>query len=245
MENTKKKKILTAVIIVFAILVAGVTIAIPTLYSCGMLLSVHPMKVAKDGQIRVACVGDSITYGHAVSNWTKNSYPVKLGNKLGDDYCVNNFGYSDRTAMADGNHPYTKERLYQTSLEFNPDVVIIMLGTNDTKPYNWKGIDAYKENYGKIIDSYLNLGAKVFLLIPPPLFNQSNGVPIGDLNIDNLENGIIPAIQQIAAEKGLMTIDCHTPFVDREDLFPDGCHPNAAGAELFATTVYNGIKDFI
>ena len=49
------------------------------------------LKNLKD-TIKVACVGDSVTYGHGISNWPKNNHPFILGSILGDEYTVNNYG---------------------------------------------------------------------------------------------------------------------------------------------------------
>ena len=88
-----KKKLVITLVSIFACLSIMVCVIVPTIYEHG-ILNVHNLKSAKDGQIRVACVGDSITYGCMVSNWTKNNYPTQLGNMLGGGYCVNKFGYS-------------------------------------------------------------------------------------------------------------------------------------------------------
>ena len=118
-------------ILIAAIILLGAFIVLIALNHFGFIESYHPMKKAKDGQIKIACVGDSITYGCT------------------DKYCVNNFGYTNRTAIKDADYPYTKEKLYQQSLDFKPDVVVIMLGSNDTK----KTI-GIKKNSQKIIVKY-------------------------------------------------------------------------------------------
>ena len=129
-------------------------------YKRGSLSFAHPMKAPRSGEIRVACVGDSITYGYGVKPWPEASYPVRLGALLGEGYCVNNFGFSGRTAGEYGDYPYCREKLFQKSLDFGPDIVIIMLGTNDTKPYNWRGSDAYRESLRSIVSAYQALPSK-------------------------------------------------------------------------------------
>jgi len=233
MKNNKIKKILIGILIFACIFVA---VGIPITYFNGALFTCHPLNTPKDGQIRVACVGDSITYGHAVSNWPKNNYPAQLGSMLGDNYCVNNYGYSNRTAQFGADYPYTDEKLYQQSLSYNPDIVILMLGTNDTKAKNWKGVESFKKDYSQIIDSYLNLSSKptVYLLLPVPIYKA-----VDHLDNNVLVNEMIPVIKEIASEKNLSTIDMYNTFLNKEDLFSDGVHPNKNGAKLFAETVYN------
>jgi len=233
------KKILVQKILLYFLIfaVAFVSIGIPVAYSLGALFTYHPQKEAKDGQIKVACVGDSITYGHNVSNWQFNNYPAQLNNLLGDGYCVNNFGYSNRTAQTTGDYPYTNEKLYQQSLDFDPDIVVIMLGTNDTKSQNWKGAVEFCKEYEKIIDSYINLGATVYVLLPVPIYK-----PVETLSNDILVKELIPSVKKLADKKGLSTINMYEPFDGKEYLFDDGIHPNAEGAKLFAQTVYEVIK---
>lgn len=74
----------------FAILIGG---GFAYLYFNGMS-GMSNTTEAKDGQIRIACVGDSTTYGHGISNWPKNNYPAILQNLLGEGYHVNNYGVS-------------------------------------------------------------------------------------------------------------------------------------------------------
>ena len=89
-------------------------------------------------KIIVSCVGDSITFGAAIKDRGKNSYPSQLQELLGDDYKVNNFGVNGATLLKRGDKPYWKLEAYKKALGSNPDIVIIKLGTNDTKPHNWK-----------------------------------------------------------------------------------------------------------
>ena len=101
--------------------------------SFGVIDALHVQPRPRAGQKRVACVGDSITYGCFVPGQPWNSYPRQLGRMLGRGYCVGNFGYTNRTALKSGDYPYTAEKLYRRSLAFQPELVLLMLGTNDTK----------------------------------------------------------------------------------------------------------------
>jgi len=94
-------------------------------------------------KIKIACVGDSITFGSRVKDREINSYPAQLSALLGDDYEVKNFGKSGATMLDNGNKPYIKTPEFEASLKFNPDIVIIKLGTNDSKGSNWK----HKDNF--------------------------------------------------------------------------------------------------
>ena len=217
-------------------------IVIFLLFYLGLVNCYHPIKKPKNGEIKVACVGDSITYGCMVANRNKNNYPRVLNKLLGSNYCVANFGYSDRTAIKTGNHPYTAEKLYQQSLDFCPDIVVILLGTNDSKKVNWDK-EKYVNDYGEIIDSYLNLDSapKVYLMVPPPVFTKGKNVLYG-IRKDVVDNEVCPTAIEIAQSKHIPYIDLHELFKDKEHLFADGVHPNVKGCKLLAQEVYNAIK---
>ena len=110
-------------IIVLCCVLLAASAAAGVLVWNGQLSFVHPLKTPKDGQIRVACVGDSVTYGFGIPNRGKNSYPAQLGRLLGDGYCVNNYGYSGRTVSDSGDRPYRAENLYQKLLSFQPQII--------------------------------------------------------------------------------------------------------------------------
>ena len=67
---------------------------------------------------KVACVGDSITYGHGLNQSTE-SYPVVLAARLGAGHTVQNFGVSGTTLLKNGDHPYWDEANYTASGAFD------------------------------------------------------------------------------------------------------------------------------
>lgn len=228
-------------------IIAGVLLLADTvillLMHFGILSAYHPVKNAKDDQIKVACVGDSITYGLFVDNRDKNNYPDVLNKLLGDTYCVNNFAYTNRTAIKSGDCPFVNEKVYQQSLDFQPNIVIILLGSNDSKPNNWDK-DKFLADYSEIIDSYLTLESqpKVYVLLPPPVF-EIKGKVLYQIRKDIIEQEIVPAVEDIANKKNVGCIDVHKVFQGRQDLFFDGVHPNVNGSRLLAQSVYEAIKD--
>lgn len=209
----------------------------------GALDMLHLPQRVKPGRKRVACVGDSITYGCFIAGQPWNSYPRQLGRLLGKEYCVGNFGYTNRTAINTADFPYTSEKLYERSLEFMPDIVLIMLGTNDTKEINWDR-EKYKKDMGKLINSYRSLGThpEVYLLLPPPVF-PFMGKVMWDIRSEVLENELIPACRQVAEKKGVTLINTHDVFAGKKFMFIDGVHPNRLGARLLAETVYSEISE--
>lgn len=210
-------------------------------YHFGFIDFYHPMNNPKQNQIKVACVGDSITFGCTVKNRKKNNYPALLGKMLGEKYCVNNFGYTNRTAIKDADYPYTNEKLYRQSLDFNPDIVVIMLGSNDSKETNWSR-EKFVKDYCEIIYSYLSLASKpkIYILSPTPMF-KFHGKIMWQLRKDIASDEICPAVKEIAEKTDASYIDLSGTFENKKELFSDGVHPNAKGSKLLAQTVYKAI----
>lgn len=189
------------------------------------------------GRIRVACVGDSITFGSHLSDPGRESYPLQLEALLGPKWDVRNYGVSGATLLTHGNKPYTKQWAYMEALGLHPDVVVIMLGTNDSKPVNWDAHHGeFATDYGDLIASFAALDTKpiIFLCRPPPALSPPNYAIRGDV----IEKEVIPAIDSIAREHGLSEIDIHAALEGHPDMLPDRVHPNAAGARLMALAVY-------
>lgn len=183
--------------------------------------------------VRVACVGDSITQGSGAAKG--KSYPAQLQELLGERWKVGNFGVSGRTLLRKGDHPYWNEKAYQNALGFKPDVVIIMLGTNDTKPHNWKHEAEYAADYKDLVNSFLALESKprVFICRPCPVPEPGN-FGINETNVKLL----IPRIDALAAELKLGIIDMHAALEGKPALLPDRVHPNTEGAHEMARAAF-------
>ena len=183
--------------------------------------------------IRVACVGDSITFGAGIPDRTK-TYPEQLGKLLGEKYEVRNFGVSGATLLAKGDKPYIKESAHAKALEFKPQIVIIKLGTNDTKPGNWKNKADFAEDYKALIAEFrkANPDMKVYLCTPAPAFPGNWGI-----NDEGIKNGVIPLVRDVAKETKATVIDLYAALDGTKELFPDKVHPNAEGAGLMAKEI--------
>lgn len=206
------------------------------------LSGLHANIQHSDGQIKVACVGDSITYGHGVKNWQNRNYPVMLGKALGDEYCVGNFGVSGCTVQASGDHPYTETESYSESLAFNADTVILMMGTNDSKQQNWKNADEFKKEYSALIDRYLQAENKprILLCTLSAAFytdGKTSGPVSFGIRIEQI-NEANEVIRQTAADRGLELIDINELTSQHPEWFVnDGVHPNADGAAAIADKI--------
>jgi lysophospholipase L1-like esterase len=191
-------------------------------------------------EIRVACVGNSITFGSLIVNRSFYSYPSQLDRMLGDGWDVRNFGYSGATLLKNGSKPYWVQKEYDNSLEFNPHIVIIMLGTNDVLSQNWAEKQDFTGDYKEMIEAFSGLPAKprIWIAYPVPVY------PEGGTRMDKtIRTELIPLIDEVGRSMGIPVIDLYTPLSGRPELFPDRIHPNAEGARLIAEEVYSAIKD--
>lgn len=199
-------------------------------------LSASPIDPKKYNEpVRVACIGDSITQGSGTKG---NPYPALLQKMLGAQWKVGNFGVSGRTLLRKGDYPYWKEKAYQNALTFKPDIVIIMLGTNDTKPQNWAHEKEFVSDYRDLVKSFLELESKpqVFICRPCPVVGKGNF----GITEENIEKEI-PRIDTLAKEMRLGVIDMHAALKDKPELIPDRVHPNAGGAGEMAKTAFKAL----
>jgi lysophospholipase L1-like esterase len=182
--------------------------------------------------IKVACVGDSITEG--------TEYPMDLQELLGANYTVGNFGVGASTVLLSTDKPYMYQTEFQSARRFQPNIVIILLGTNDARPDYYIHIDEFIGDYKRVVGEFEALGKskpKIWLVEPPPIFNDS----LGPTN-PNLTEGVIPRIQEVAEELNLPLIDVYTPLANHADYFSDdGVHPNSSGSEVIAAQIYSAI----
>lgn len=187
---------------------------------------------------KVACVGNSITENSALS--TENKYPTILQNLLGDEFEVRNYGIGGRTMLKKGNYPYWNEARYQEVLDWNPDIVIIKMGTNDAKPDNWKYKEEFKENYIEFVRSFQLLPShpQVFICYPIPTFD-GNSLSVSDSIITE---EIIPIINTIAHKTKSKIIDFHQPLENKSDFVYDKIHPNVKGTAVMARIVAKAIQ---
>lgn len=188
--------------------------------------------------IRVACVGDSITFGAGIKDRSQNSYPAQLANMLGDQWQVRNFGVNGATLLKTGDRPYWDQKAYAGALAFKPDVVIIKLGTNDSKPGNWRHKSDFVNDYGALIQSFQELESspRIWICLPVPAFPARWGI-----SDEVIAGEVIPRIGQVAEQTGLPVIDLHAALNGRAEMFPDKIHPDARGADLMAQEIFTAV----
>ena len=196
-------------------------------------------KAPRKDAVRVACIGNSITFGAGIKNRSRDSYPSVLARMLGDSYWVKNFGVSARTMLNKGDHPYMNEPAYKNALAFNPNIVVIKLGTNDSKSFNWKYKADFMKDAQTMIDAFKGLPSqpKIYLCYPSKAYLTGDGI-----NDDIISKEIIPMIKKLAKKNDLSVIDLHTAMDGMPELFPDRIHPNEKGAQVMAKAVYQSIS---
>ena len=216
-------------------------------------------RAPKPDAVRVACIGNSITDGHGIDMCDQRGYPALLQQQLGSSYWVRNFGVSARTLLNKGDHPYMQELAWRDALAFKPDIVVIKLGTNDSKPENWQYGGEFEHDLTQMIDSLCPLtpqlnkkGRPTKKMVRPtrPCILLCTPVPAEkpSWNISDsvISNAIIPIIYKVAEKNGLQVIDLHTQFGHDADLMQrDGIHPTDKGVGRMAEIIGNAIKKII
>lgn len=189
-------------------------------------------------KIKVACVGNSVTYGAGIENREVNSYPAQLQRMLGDGYEVMNFGKNGATLLDKGHRPYREQEEYRAALDFAADRVVIHLGLNDTDPRNWPNYrDNFVGDYLALIESFrrANPQCKIWICRMTPIAHRHPRFKSGTRDWYKQEQA---AIESIAALAHTGLIDLQAPLYNRPDLLPDALHPNTEGAGILAKTIY-------
>ncbi|MHC4302510.1 MAG: GDSL-type esterase/lipase family protein [Planctomycetota bacterium] len=206
---------------------------------CAKLDSGRPVCAAcYPDTIRVACVGDSITYGSGIKVRSRDSYPAQLARMLGKKWQVRNFGVSGATMLKNGDKPYWEQQTLGDALAYNPNVVIIKLGTNDTKPRNWKFKDEFVSDYVDMIDQFADLPAepRIWICNPVPAYPQRWGI-----SDERISNEVVPLLGKVSRKRDVPVIDLYESLSGKPELFPDLIHPNAEGAYYMAKEIYAGL----
>jgi acyl-CoA thioesterase-1 len=184
----------------------------------------------KNRAIRVACVGDSITAG--------TEYPVDLWQLLGPNYVVGNFGIGGATVGLGTHSSWINETGLGVAKQFQPEIVVITLGTNDANSEYNETSALFNEDYSLLVNEFQSLGSKprVFLVLPPPIFDN-----VANLSRVFFVQNVLPGIRQVAIQNGLHLIDVYTPLLDHPEYFADGVHPDVEGSHKIAEIVYSAL----
>ena len=195
----------------------------------------------KKDAIRVACIGNSITDGSGIFMRDIFGYPAQLQKKLGNGYLVKNFGIGGRTMLQKGDYPYMKEQAWKDAQGFLPDIVIIKLGTNDSKPKNWQYGNEFATDMQSMLDTLKALPThpRIIMTTPIPALNA-----LGTIDKEALTNEICPLVKALAQKNKCELIDFQTLFQPTEGMMSsDGIHPTKKGAGQMAEIVFQAINN--
>ena len=195
----------------------------------------------KKDAIRVACIGNSITDGSGIFMRDIFGYPAQLQKKLGNGYLVKNFGIGGRTMLQKGDYPYMKEQAWRDAQGFLPDIVIIKLGTNDSKPKNWQYGNEFATDMQSMLDTLKALPThpRIIMTTPIPALNA-----LGTIDKEALTNEICPLVRALAQKNKCELIDFQTLFQPTEGMMSsDGIHPTKKGAGQMAEIVFQTINN--
>ncbi len=236
------KTVLIILLVLFLLFVAAAL--------CG-LTDMHFHRRIKPSRTHVACVGDSVTYGCKLPGSFWRCYPALLQKRLRERYHVENFALSDRCVQETANKPYRAYRSYFDSLDFEPDIVVILLGANDAKDVNWLTPTEFKAQYIDLVNSYLELAShpRVILCTPTAAvkkLGKGDGENyIYDISLPVLRE-IADIVREVSKEMELPLIDLYKETEGRKELFLwDGLHPNGKGCELISEAVFHQVIEFV
>lgn len=219
------------------------------------IMHAQHQKTQETDSLKIACIGDSITFGARVSDPSVDSYPAELQKLFhGKPVQVRNFGIGGATMLKSGT-PNVWQALGEVQ-SYQPAIVIIMVGTNDTvgpPRNNWEHIGEFENDYKSYISQLKSTSSspEIFLLSPTDMNLDTPGLPRE--RIANLETrrprlwDLKYRIERIAKDEAVHFLDMATAFKNKPWLFTeeDGVHPNAVGYEELADKVYNGIKESV
>ena len=179
--------------------------------------------------VRVACVGDSLTH-------CEDCWPVHLRKQLDSRWDIGNFGVGGATVFKRSVVPYITEKLPEVAA-YQPDVVVVFLGTNDSRLRYWYYKEEFEQNYHELINTVKAMPSKprIWICLPPPTFPGQWGIDDGRLR------EMQPVIRRVARRHGIPVIDLYKPLAGRPERFPDQVHPDAIASSEFAGIIYRAL----
>ncbi|MFA5244919.1 MAG: GDSL-type esterase/lipase family protein [Pedobacter sp.] len=211
-----------------------------TILSLILVLTLNGV-MARQKPLKVACIGNSVTYGAGLKDPATESYPAVLQNLLGTGYQIANFGRNGATLLKKGHRPYFRTPEFKAAIEYGADIAIIHLGLNDTDPRNWPDYSGdFTRDYSWLLDTLKKVNPKVRLFVSrlTPIFS---GHPRFQSGTHNWHQQIQELMPGIASANQAQLVDLHSPLSNRPDLFNDNVHPDKEGAAIIARTFYQAI----
>ena len=191
------------------------------------------------GAIKIAAVGDSLTYGYGLENRQQDAYPSILLELLGSNYQVANYGMSGRSLLSTSDYPYLNEKNAQQSLESDADIVIIMIGSNDSRAAYWNKEQFIKE-YLDFVKGYIKLHSQpdVFIVAPPYVPTSRFG-----LNNEVIRDEIQQIVEDVATELGVHFINLYPITEGHPEYYSDGLHLTPLGNRVIAKAIFSALRE--
>lgn len=206
-----------------------------------LLITVVALHAADQAPIRVACIGDSITFGYGDEKGS--NYPLRLQRALGDGWQVKNFGIPGSHLSATDTKAYVAQAAWASAKAFAPQVAVVMLGTNDAlSPKLPTTAPTLTQDLVQMVTDLRSLESKPLVVICLPCFIGDPG------NERKLENDVLPQITAAATQAEALLLDLHTASKqtggqEPAAFFVDRLHPAAVGHKLIAETVQRALTE--
>ena len=207
----------------------------------------------KPNTLKVACLGDSITQGARVDSLY--SYPNQLQSVLSKNYIVRNFGVSSNMLLRKGVPTIWSQ--VEEIVKFEPHIIVISLGTNDTcgdgqcgTRKGWEFRDEFATDYKMLIDTLrkISTSPEIYICTPTPMVTETEGLDQDRAHGLSIRKPrlkfYIDIIFSVAKDKNVQLIDLHSSLANKPELFTigDGVHPNSEGYLNIAQLIANEIK---
>ena len=187
---------------------------------------------------RIACIGDSITYGAGLPDRFSQSYPAILEQMANRRLEVGNFGVSGTTLLKNSRRAWVDTPAFAEAVAFAPDMVIIMFGINDLA--HPEILDQFEQDGVALVTRFFQLPSvkRVYICTPTPLAPPK----LNSAANQTIRDQLIPQIYRIADRTQAEVVDINSKFPNTQRLLPDTTHPNAAGAKLIAAEIFSAMK---
>ena len=203
-----------------------------------MILIVPNGTLPAGEKLKLACMGDSITYGFGLIN-SDNSYPGLLAKNLPSDWEIRNFGVNGACALSGKDDSYDKTGMVEKINQWDPEIVLFMLGSNDSKVENWVDSLTYLTACKNLIEKIEGYRRVVIIMLPPPA-----GINFFGIRNEVIQKEIYPALRELAGEKGYPVIDFTEKMKGSPYLFLDNVHPNKYGYTLISGAISKELKSY-
>ncbi|MEM7036370.1 MAG: SGNH/GDSL hydrolase family protein [Bacteroidota bacterium] len=188
--------------------------------------------------MRLAAIGNSITWGWNATTPFVDHYPAQLQDSLGATWRVVNFGAPGAAVIRQANWVYTDQLVYAHAQQFGPEVAVVMLGTNDSRAATWDSHSAdFRMDYDSLLQGLMATNPRLILVLPPAAFANSFGV-----RDSVIREGVVPEILAVARRRGVQVLDVYERTQGQPSWFSDGLHPNATGTAAIARWIYESLQ---